>query len=141
MTDLRYDLDLTQTHFERRYGDVTAFGTWFGKDRRPALVLVPTNKLGSEYIVPCVVPISQAWVWDENTGDGAHCARVSCLFATNMGFGFDTMKIMKITSIIRDCIGDLLNIPPKPTERIVVADAIRTDEHGKEHHSEIVENV
>lgn len=141
MTDLRYDLDLTQTHFERNCGDITLFGSWFGKDRMPALVLVPTNKLGSEYIVPCVVPLSQAWVWDETTGDGAHCARVSCLFATNMGFGFDTMKIMKITSIIRDNIGELINIPPKPTERIVVADAIRTDEYGREHHSEIVENV
>lgn len=141
MTDLRYDLDLTQTHFQRTFGDITLFGTWFDKDRKPALVLVPTNKLGSEYIVPCVVPMSQAWVWDEATGDGAHCARVSCLFATNMGFGFDTMKIMKITSIIRESIGDLLNIPPKPTEAVVVADAIRTDASGKQHHSEIIENV
>lgn len=141
MTQPRYDLDLTQVHFERSYGDITAFGTWFGKERRPALVLVPTNKLGSEYITPCVVPMKQAWLWDEKTGDGAHCAHVSCLFATNLGFAFDTMKIMKITSIIRDNIGELVNIPPKPTEAVVVADAIRTDESGKQHHSEIIENV
>jgi hypothetical protein len=141
MTQPRYDLDLTQVHFERPYGDITLFGTWFGKDRKPALCLVPTAKLGTEYITPCVVPMSQAWVWDEKDGDGAHCARVSCLFATNLGFGFDTMKIMKITSIIGDNIGDLINIPPKPTEAVVVADAIRTDQSGKQHHSEIIENV
>jgi len=141
MTDLRYDLDLTQTHFERAYGDITLFGTWFGKNRRPALVLVPTNKIGSEYLVPCVVPMDGVWAWDEEKGDGAHCARVCVLFATNMGFGFDTMRMMKIASIIRENIGELYKIPPKPTERIVVADAIRTDEYGREHHSEIVENV
>lgn len=141
MTEPRYDLDLTQTHFTRQYGDITVFGTWFGKDRKPALVLVPTNKLGSEYLVPCVVPLSQAWLWDEKDGDGAHCARVSCIFATNMGFNFDTMKIMKITSLIRDNLGELVNIPPKPTETHVVADAIRTDSSGKQHHSEIIEHV
>lgn len=141
MTERRYDLDLTQTHFERNYGDITVFGTWFGKDRKPALVLVSTSKIGSEHLVPCVVPMNQAYLWDEKGGDGAHCAHVSALFAANMGFGFDTMKIMKISSVIRDNLGELVNIPPKPTEKVVVADAIRTDSSGKQHHSEIIEHV
>ena len=141
MTAPRYDLDLTQTHFERRFGDITAFGTWHGKHHRPALVLVATNDIGSERLTPCIVEIDQMWLWDEHAGDGAYCARWSARFAEAMGFGFDTMKIMKITSIIRENIGDLNHIPPKPTEAVVVADAIRTDEYGREHHSEIVENV
>jgi hypothetical protein len=142
MTERRYDLDLTQSHFERRYGDITVFGTWFGKDRKPALVLLPTARVGSPDVTPCVVPLSSAWTWDENTGDGAHCARASVMFAQTLGLGFGHVnEVMKITSVIRDCLGDLINMPPKPTEAVVVADAIRTDSSGKQHHSEIIEHV
>lgn len=142
MTEPRYDLDLTQYHWVREYGDITVFGTWFGRERAPALVLVPTNKLGSEYVIPCVVPLAAAWAWDDERGDGAHCARTCVLFAANLGFNpSDHMRLFKIRSIIADNVGELVLIPPKPTEAVVVADAIRTDEYGREHHSEIIENV
>lgn len=137
-----YDLDLTEVQFERCYGDITVFGTWFGQDRKPALVLVATNKIGSAELIPCVVPESQSWAWSEEIGDGAHCARISSLFALNLGFGFDAIKTMKIASVIRDCLGDLNKIPPKPkTDRLVVAEAIRTDHDGKQQASEIIRYV
>lgn len=138
----RPDLDLTQVHFERPMGDITLFGTWFGAERKPALVLLPTSKIGREGPIPCVIPLASAWRWAESTGDPKHCARVSVMFAHHMGFDpFNPHVVIRITSLIRDHIGDLLSIPPKPTERVVVADAVRTDEHGREHHSEISENV
>ena len=54
----------------------------------------------------------------------------------------DITTIHKIGSAIRDCLSDLISMPPKPVlDRVVVADAIRTDENGREHHAEISENV
>lgn len=138
----RADLDLTQVHFQLTYGPITLFGTWFGAERKPALVLLPTTKIGREEAIPCVIPLASAWKWAESTGDPAHAARVSVMFAQHMGLdAYNPHQVIRITSIVRDHIGDLLAIPPKPTERVVVADAVRTDEHGREHYSEISEHV
>lgn len=145
MTNLspRYDLDLTKTWFSRRYGDITVFGTWFGKEQRPALALVPTNSFGNDNYAPCVVPLANAHLWAEEGGDGRHCARASIAFAYSLGFNdFDITALHRIGSAIRDCLSDLISMPPKPVlDRVVVADAIRTDENGREHHAEISENV
>lgn len=138
----QFDLDLTQVHFLRTYGDITLYGTWFGKDRNPALVLMPTYLIGRPRVVPCVVPLASAWKWAPETGDPAHAARVSLMFAERLTLTpHNPMTLMRITTIIRDAIGDLLHIPPKPTEGVVVADAIRTDEYGREHHSEVIEHA
>lgn len=137
----QYDLDLTQVAFEKHYGDITIFGTWFGKDRRPALVLMPTAYIGVPGVTPCVVPLSHAWRWTD-IGEPQHCARVSVMFAESLGLSpHNIPTLMRITSIIRDHVGDLLMIPPKPTERVVVADAVRTDQDGREHHSEVFAHV
>ncbi len=138
----QFDLDLTKVHFQRTYGDITLFGSWFGQDRRPALVLMPTHRIGWSGVVPCVVPLASAWKWAPETGDPAHAARISLMFAERLSLTpHNPMTCMRITTIVRDAIGDLLTIPPKPTETVVVADAIRTDEDGKQHHSEVVEHV
>lgn len=140
----RYDLDLTQVHFQQTYGDITLFGTWFGEQRRPALVLMPTFAIGQDVIrvTPCVVPLASAWCWDRERGDPRHCARISIMFAQSLGLSaHNSATLMRITTIIQDNLGELLGMPPKPTEALVVADAIRTDEYGREHHSEVIENV
>lgn len=138
----QYDLDLTQVHFQRTFGDITLFGTWFGEQRRPALVLLPTYMIGYAGVVPCVVPLASAWKWAEETGDPRHAARISRMFAQSLSLSPDNIAtLMRITTIIRDHIGDLIAIPPKPTECRVVADAIRTDEDGRQHHSEVIEHV
>lgn len=137
----RYDLDLTQVQFEHRYGDITLFGTWFGQERRPALVLVPTAMIGHPGVVPCVVPLKHAWMWSK-LGDPAYAVINSYHFANSLGLAaHDPMTCMRITTVIQDNLGELLKIPPKPTERTVVADAIRVTEDGREQHSEVTENV
>lgn len=139
---MRCFIDLAQTHSQRTFGDITALFTWVGAEKKPALVLAPTMRLGNdkEYVPP-VIPMENSWIWDEERGDGASCACNCALFAQALGLPEDIRSAMKVMSVIRECIGDLIKMPPKPTERVVVADAIRTDESGKEHHSEIAENV
>ncbi|WP_036289558.1 hypothetical protein [Methylosinus sp. PW1] len=139
----QHDLDLTKTHFVRTFGDITAIGAWFGQKKRPALVLAPTARLGIAPIIPCVVPLSSAWKWAEETGDGRLCARLSVSFADYLGLNSANVRdVMRVTSIIRECLGDLISMPPKPIEdSIVVADIIRTDESGKQQHHEVIENV
>lgn len=137
-----YDLNLTHVHFQRICGDITVFGTWFGGDRRPALVLLPTARIGHDRVMPCVVPLASAFAWDRRTGDPRHCARVSALFAENLGLNpHNAFTLMRITSLIQDHMGDLLSIPPKPAETYVAADACFTDEHGTTRYAEILDHV
>ncbi len=136
----RPDIDLTQSHFERRYGDITVFGTWIGKQRTPALVLIPTNYRAGHF-VPCVVPLSMAHEWSQSLGDPIRTADVSILFAESLGLNPLSNSPITITLAIQDCIGDLINIPPKPTETFVAADAVVTDASGKTHHAEIIDHV
>lgn len=139
----RQALDLTRYHARRTFGDITAIMTWWlaNERRRPCLVLVPTTQIGREQIIPCVVPQDAAWAWAEETGDGRHCARTSAQFAAYLGLPEHPNSAMRVTFIIRECMGDLLTIPPMPVERDVVADAIRTDSDGREHHSEIMSDA
>lgn len=133
-------LDLTKTNGERRYGDITAFFSWHGDKREPCLALLPANMIGRDkvrQIKVCIVPLSSVWQWDEHTGSGRHAAFTSAQFAIAMGFEPSVQRCVTITNIVRDCIADILTMPPKPREMVTVADAIRTDADGREHHSEI----
>lgn len=138
----QYALDLTRYHHKRQHGDITAVYTWFGEELRPALVLIPTYRQHHEKTTPCVIPLENAWKWDEYVGDPAGCARTCFQFAGYLGLDpLSSMTCQRIASIIRDGLGELLTIPPKPDERIVVADAIVTDERGKQRHLEVMSDV
>jgi hypothetical protein len=104
-------------------------------------VIVPAHYEGHDRVTPCVVPQSAAWIWSEAVGDGGHAARTSHQFCQHLRITPSMTACIRITSIIRDHIGDLLAIPPAPFEHVVVADAIRRDEYGKEHHSEVRDRV
>lgn len=139
----RPDLDLRHYHVRREYGDILLFATWFGQDRRPALVLIPTAREGKDGVTPCVVPLASAYLWcaDLAIGDIEHVVRNSKMFAQNLGFTPSLALCRRITLIVQDALGDLLTIPPKPIERYVAADAIRTDADGREHYSEVHDHV
>lgn len=141
MSRRQFALDLTRYHARHQHGDLTVFLTWFGDELSPCLVIVPTHYEGHERVTPCVVPQRAAWIWSEGVGDGAHCARTSNQFCHHLRITPHINNCIRITSMIRDHIGDLLFVPPAPFERIVVGDAIRRDSDGKERHSEIIDRV
>lgn len=146
----RLVLDLTKHAWSRRYGDIMAWGTWFydhaeTRQWRPCLALTPVQEsrlAGSGR--PYIVPVSTAFLWSEDgLGDPAHAARSSFEAAWTLGLDcYSPLQCMRIASIVRDNLGILLTIPPRPTEdRVVVADAFCRDEAGSVTHVEVADIV
>ncbi len=141
MARRQFALDLTRYHERYAHGDLTVFLTWFGDDLLPCLVIVPTHYEGHERVTPCIVLQKHAWIWSEAIGEGRHCALTSYQFCHHLRLPADPTTCIRITSIIRDHIGDLLAVPPAPFDRVVVGDALRRDRDGREHYSEIIDRV
>lgn len=137
-------LDLSLAAWEYTYGDIRVVGTWLRHDRRPCMVLVPAFKRPTHaHVQPCVVPMDHAYLWDEHTGDGQHVAQMSMRFSQGLGMGMTPHVVFRVTSIVRECLGDLLRMGPMPdVDRTVVADAIAVDlESGRVTEREITDDV
>ena len=138
-------IDLSRRHFTRTQGDVTVIGTWSLANSRPVLALIPTHtRLAHDRLTPCLVPIDMAHLWDEHTGDAAHAAIMTVQFAEALGINpYNPRALVRLTSLIRDHLGDLLAMPPMPTsEERVVADIIKTDhDTGKTTEAEVTSDV
>lgn len=138
----RYDLDLTQSAFVKARGDLTLYGCWHGKALRPCLVVLPTyHKPG----VPLVIELDTAFQWnpDDPDVDPRQNSRLVGAFlrANRMDFT-NPFSAMKVVSLVHDHLSDLLRLPPKPAQIVVVADAIRTDrDTGRTIHEEIIQRV
>jgi hypothetical protein len=140
---MRYDLDLTKPHFEKKRGDLMLYGAWHGQRLRPCLVVLPAYRMGKT--VPLVVEVDDAWQWqpDDIDADPRRSAQLIGLFLLQNGMdASNAFTSMKVASLIHDHLGDLLRIPPKQTEDVVVADAFQTDhDTGKVTHKEVIERV
>lgn len=136
-------LDLRRTHFTHPRGDVTVYGTWLLTNRRPCLVLLPSfTRIDSDYLVPCIIPMDQAYKWDEHTGDPAHCAQMTWWFAQALGIdAHNPSNMIRLTSIIREHLGDLLTMPPFPESQTeIVADTLMVNhETGRTTEATITE--
>lgn len=139
----RIALDLTQYHFQRKAGDLHVYGTWFGPRNDPVLALVPANHSDGRRYAPFIIPLENAWIWSEELGDPALQVESAHNACRALGYDFlNRFTMLRILTAIRDNMGDLLKMPPKPAERVVVADAFRTDrETGKVTHLEITDNA
>lgn len=139
----RFALDLTRYHFRRDVRGYAIYGTWLmlpnNQPPMPCLAILPPHHVSHERSTPAVVPVLNAWAWSEEHGDPSHAARTTMAFLTAMGMKVNPVSCMSLTMAIRDSLGDLLTMPPRPGMRMVVADAIRTDEYGKQHHAEVTE--
>lgn len=141
---MRHAIDLTKYWERRTHGDITAYYTWLRTDDdfEQALVLIPTHRQSNQKTTPCVVPLQNAWKWDETLGEPEACAQTCMQFAEHMGFNaFSAITCQRIASIIRDGLGDLISIPPRPVERVAVADATIINTDGSARTVEVTENV
>ncbi|WP_333826865.1 hypothetical protein [Pararhodobacter sp.] len=127
-------LDLTQCHRTFTRGDVTVWLTWLrrGGQWEACMVLTPKRlmAISHERVTPCVIPMSRAWVWAEETGDFGDCLINAGVFCANLGFNpFNPKNPLKVIGIVRDHLGDLLTIPPRPADHrlSVTAEMIVTD--------------
>lgn len=140
---VRYDLDLTKPHFEKRRGDLMLYGAWHGERLRPCLVVLPAFRSGKTS--PLVIEIDDAHRWnpDDPESDPQMNAQLVGQFLMRNGMDYtNRFTAMKVVSLIHDHLSDLVFIPPKPTENVVVADAFQTDrDTGKTTHKEVIERV
>lgn len=140
---MRHDLDLTKSHFEHKRGDLILYGAWFGEKMRPCLAVTPAYRAFKT--VPLVILVDDAWRWnpDDPDVDPVHNAKMIGAFLKSNGMDYlNKFTAMKVASLIHDHLADLVAIPPKNTEEIVVADIIQTDrDTGKVTHRELIERV
>ena len=136
-----YDLDLTQSAFVKSRGDLTLYGCWHGKRLRPCLVVMPAHKVG----VPLVVELDTAYKWnpDDMQADPRKVAPLIMQFLSKNGMDYaNVFTHHRVLGFVQDHLGDLLMMPVKPLNTVVVADAFRTDhDTGKSTHQEIIKRV
>jgi hypothetical protein len=142
----RHAIDLTKTAWSHLRGDLTVHGTWwFGNKNgmpRPCIVIIPTFRQSWEKSTPAVVTVDDAWVWSEEIGDGARSARLAFKFAEGLGLDItQATQVFRVASIIREHLGDLQTIRPYDNGKVVVAEAVLTDERGKSVEAVITERV
>lgn len=140
---MQHDLDLTQSAFVKSRGDLTLYGSWFGRKLRPCLVVLPTVFFHQP--TPLVIQLDDAWRWnpDDPDVDVGRNAMLVMRFLTANGMDYaNHITHMRVISLIHDHLGDLLTMPGKPLNTVVVADAFRTDhDTGKTTHQEIIQRV
>ena len=140
---IRQALDLTRNAWVKKHGDITVYGTWWNDEHDgwlPCMALVPTFR--QERITPCVVTMDLAWIWSEEEGSMAFAVETALDFAETLGLPPDQKSVIRVASLIRDHLGDMISIPPRPVNdnEIVVADGFATI-NGKTHHAEIKSDV
>lgn len=139
-------LDLRMYHVRYRITNIVAMVSWNLHTGEPCIVLLPDDRGGISFErhTPCVVPLSSAYMWAEETGDGAHCAGQAMRFAQALGRNCnDPQGLFRITAIIRDMLDDLVKCPPLASDaRDKVADMIVTDnETGRIVEKEVSDHV
>lgn len=133
-------LDLSKRHFEKVDGEVTIIGTWLGatvEESEPCMVMIPTFRaLAPGHYKPCVIALSSAYKYDEPK----YLMESASSIADILGLG--QTATFRIARHIHEHLTDLVAMPPKPVEKqIVMADAIVTDESGRQRTAEIIEEV
>lgn len=137
--------DLTACHAVHPRGSIMVWMTWNRITGVPCMVLTPKDAhLSHERVIPCVIPLTMAWKWDDKIGDPLHINSTSYMFCANLGWNPNNVRnILKLQTIIHDLLEDLIRMPPMPDDtRVVSADAIITDNvTGKTVHKEITDHA
>ncbi len=140
----RIAIDLTITHGVWRRGDLIVWLTWHMLRGEPLLVLTPNEIAHHERVIPCVVPLSAAWKWDERTGDEEQATITAAIFCANLGFSpYRRPNVLRVMSTIREHLGDLLSMPPMPDDtREKAAEIVITDNAtGKVAEQEVTDHA
>lgn len=116
-------INLAETHFRRRVGDFSVFGTWYryiDGQVEPCLVITLANMFEGK---PAVIPLSAAYKYSQMAfAPPAAVAQQVREFA--IGLGRDNFQtVVDLTDLINDSLTDLYSMPPDYRQRRVVADA------------------
>lgn len=133
-------LDLSKQHNCHVDGELTVIFTWFGEtveDSEPCVVLLPTYRvLAPGHYKPCVIALSSAYKYD----DARYLWESAGSIANILGLG--ASATFRVADKIQSSLLELIKMPPRPVEKTaVVADAIITEESGRQTTAEIIEEV
>ena len=122
-------LDLNHYHFRRASGQITVFGSWYGKRNGPCLVLMPTYLIGQPDLNPIILPLACVWAYSEDNADEPwmrdRLETYALMLRMNPHSRNDRMQIMRA---IAASYADLLTMPPRGTDgKRVVAEGQRTN--------------
>jgi hypothetical protein len=129
-------IDLTKRAWTRTIGELTLIGTWLYQSEhmrwRPCLVLMRSGDEKSDHCIPCVVPLDNAWIWDERIGDPRTAVRTVHEFLAMLRLTQDPRNNIRIASLIHDHLDDLIAIPPYPYgEGALLGELTMTDSNGR----------
>lgn len=119
LADEKPIIDLAYMHFDHRVGPIRVIGTWMYRTKGnehegPCIVLAPANKSLTE-VTPCIVPMVNAWLWAEETGDEVDAALMAMEFAEPLGMNpLNKNHVILIMSAVRSRLSDMLTLPPPP---------------------------
>ncbi|WP_034473860.1 hypothetical protein [Caballeronia zhejiangensis] len=120
MSENRPFLDLTRNRFVKHSGEFTLYGTWCNStdgDTEPCLVILPRfRRIGAK---PCCIALSSAFKYN----DARYLVRISDHFLREMGMEPGLTATHKLANLIHDHLQDLIEMPPEPTEAVVVGEA------------------
>lgn len=109
--------DLSNHHAIYPKGSVSVVLTWNLKSGEPTMVLVNNEVLNGKRVVPCLIPMSRAWVWDEQRGDLDQTAFAAVMFCDHLGFTPNNRNVFRVLDMVREHLGDFLAMPPLSEER------------------------
>lgn len=138
-------LDLNLNHGCYQQGDITLYLSWLLTDGDPCMVLLPTYRQHDHtHVIPCVVTLADAHKWAEETCEGPYVDLMAGQFAAHLGL--DPLKrrdVLRVQSVVRDWLGDLIATPPLPSNlRQKAADMFITDNvTGQVIHKEVSDYV
>lgn len=143
--DTKPAFDLSVFHSRQVHGDVVIWISWDRITGEPCLIITPNiNRPGHERITPCVIPLSEYWVWNEMIGDEERCAMTLALFSDALGLNSTRRRVVgALYSAIRAELDELRKCPPMPRDdREKVAEMlVRDNATGKESTKEISDHV
>jgi hypothetical protein len=119
----QWALRLDYTHFESQFHGIRVMGSWLfeGRESQPCMVLTDAaKKLRQGRIIPCVIPLSEAWRWafHGDVGDPAHCGRVVVEWigcGALPGSIWNHKDRMNVMDAVNRRLPDLLAMPPMPS--------------------------
>lgn len=130
----RVAIDLRYQHFKHRVRDIDVFGTWYCHSRNnwePCLALLPAGVRPAR-AVPCLVLLSNAWRWAEETCDHIECAEMALEFTLALGKNPGrNQDIIQVIETVRGRLLDLLMMPPLPNRPLELTGDVTITREGE----------
>lgn len=120
-------LDLSLAYFEATHCGIRIIGTWVmdpeTRQSQPCIVLLDARRpVRPGKVIPCIIPLDQAWRWTRELGDPEHVANtvadwMAC--GAMPGQPFNKRDVFAVFDAVQSRLRDLLKMPPLPVKAAI----------------------